>query len=122
MTLSELIAKLEAVEEGSRELDIDVHVTLAQTIHPEAVYTEGDDVFVADVYEDGLPVCYGLASDNAPHHTTSLDAALPWEVIHRVEYWDRRWQAVAKTGEIGTGRTEPLARRIAALKAKDAST
>lgn len=63
--------------------------------------------------------------DWVPPFTTSLDAAIPDENIESVQYEEAsgKWIAVNKDDGrlyIGVGNTEPLARRIAALKAVDA--
>lgn len=62
-----------------------------------------------------------LASD-CPHYTTSLDAAIPGENIILSLYQPKRqaWTAVHRSDRgdiVGTGASEPLARRVAALKA-----
>lgn len=92
--MTDLIARLEAATEGSRELD-------------KAIWLE--------IGESPMKLIL------CPHYTTSIDAALPGEDIHRVERvqsptvtWWKAYQGI----HIGQGKTEALARRIAALKAR----
>jgi hypothetical protein len=132
--LSDLIAKLEAAAEGSRELDARIHVAV---VNPAVMTDPGG-------YRGERPVKYELAQDvfadrgadfsdaadllGAPHYTTSLDAALPGENIvkvARLPHGKEGWMWVAlhnpSTGAslAGFGFTEALARRGAALKARE---
>ncbi len=101
MNTFDLVRRLEAATEGSRELDsaIGKIVNLPTMTSRE--------------YERWTP----------PHYTTSIDAKLPWENIIEVRQ-GKRWKAVqsefwcAKQHFVGMAQTEPLARRSAALKAK----
>jgi hypothetical protein len=95
--LNNLTARLEAAPEGSRELDLKIR----HAVEP-----------------------YNFSN---PHYTTSLDAKLPWENIVAVNYEhvSGNWMAAhlgEKTVTWGIGRTEPLARRIAALRARTAGS
>jgi hypothetical protein len=93
--MDDLIARLEAATEGGAVND--VYIELA--IHGRATRDP--------------PV---------PHYTTSLDAALPDEKIIKTEIDAQGWHATALAVDgrsvYGFGRTEALARRIAALKAR----
>lgn len=135
----ELIARLEAAEEGSRELDYAVaEVALADM---EITYGRGDcRITVAEAFAHQRkhkiysPEYVGrcISPDGLPHYTTSLDAKLPWENIEEVALHDvvegeplgtvwEAWHRDANTGKrtMGSGRTEVLARRVAALKARE---
>ena len=99
--LTALIERLEAAEEGSRELDGEIAVMLKPGFYPSS-----------DIAEKG-----------AAPYTTSLDTKLPWENIRHVghDHESRNWMAAhvgPKNTIWGIGKTEPLARRIAALRAK----
>ena len=108
MTIQDIITKLEQAEAGSRELDWEI---------ARALYPAGEGVLV--VTAPPLP------------YTTSIDAALPWENIVQVRSPDGnnakprgRWEAACQTREpghavYGYGHTEALARRVAALKARE---
>ena len=109
--MSDLIKRLEEATEGSRKLD-------------EAIY-----VAIGCPYDDDPRYYAFLHGDFPPLYTASLDAKLPWENIahvHAPDWHDAkppgRWQAAVDVGEgcavYGYGATEPLARRIAALKAR----
>ena len=105
--VDDLIAALEKAEAGSQDLDY--------RIYKAAVWKLGmttDDEYV-------------------PPYTTSLDAALPWENIEEVALHDivedeplgmvwEAWHVAKETGRrtMGAGHTEALARRIAALRAR----
>ena len=113
--MTDLLTRLENAKDGNRELDWAIR-----------------DQVCADAGE--------ISSHIAPHYTTSLDAALPWE---RECYWEisgprkylnipspvpNYWRAICRR-EVkalywkdyeGWGATEALARRIAALRARAA--
>lgn len=117
-----LIEKVEAATVGSRELDAEiwwwVDHKAAQGAHTSGVafsnreWTEDEKRRKGDAKVKQL----------APHYTTSLDAALPGENIVTVnrQFRDGRevWQAVQAGQHVAYAPTEPLARRIAALKAR----
>ena len=106
--MDELIARLVTREDGSRKLDegIDWRTT-----------TKGRWTTRS--------ACYGWPHYRSPpHYTTSRDAALPDEDIRMVLMRDDgRWAAWArnKNGDLYTAeaKTEALARRAAALKARE---
>ena len=102
--ITKLIAELEQVECGSRELDARIHVSIG------GEDTRGDDRLTEFV---------------VPHYTTSIDAALPGEKIKCVINLEDNSIVLAcgVNGEThhGHAKTEPLARRIAALKARQAA-
>lgn len=117
--MSDLIAKLEAATEGSRELDRMIGEHLGyKRIKPVSF----DCWFHPAGFSGALPMW-----------TTSIDAALPWENIVSVSrQMDGRWLAdhhhQAGPNIVnqfsGIGKTEALARRIAALsgnKAREAN-
>lgn len=106
---AELIARLEAAPEGSRELDrlIARHVGVGAALHNDT---------------SGI--------SRALDYTTSLDAKLPGENIESValdevvegEPLGTAWEAwhfdpETRRPTMGAGHTEVLARRVAALKA-----
>ncbi len=105
-----LIAKLEAAPEGSRELDDAIMLAVGAEAIPH-IETDDDEHF--EVYES----C---------HYTTSIDAKLPDERIrfsmllaggrHEAEAID-----AAGNYHLAVAATEPLARRSAALKAREAA-
>ena len=129
--LKSLIAELKQAKEGSRELDGDIAEQLG--FAEEAT----KDVFGMKRRENQKRSVYAPVdrgewarsiptneSWKAPYFTTSLDAKLPWENIRAVNYdhVSKNWMA-AHAGEKSItweiGKTEPLVRRIAALKARD---
>ena len=117
--LSDLIARLEAAPEGSRELDAEVW---AKVNGLEGEITAGWKL-ARWCWNVGS---IGLWDDELPHYTTSLDAALPGESVILSRRTDSgNWAALHSRGDgagsiEGVGRTEALARRIAALKAREA--
>ena len=142
MILASLIAKLEAAPEGSRELDEQIalatrtwtvwlskhrrwnfdspndrHFSWPQSSIPLHDTDTGRKIILSEMPWPGW-------ADEAdlPEWSTSLDAALPGENI--VEVYHLRsgaWMAVhqAEVSFEATAATEPLARRIAALKARE---
>jgi hypothetical protein len=94
--LAELIARLEAAAEGSRELDAAIAVA----------------VFGGGSHDPGT----------APHFTTSLDAALT--LVPEGRGWlmrsvgGRGFAAISNAGEASQAKTPALALCIAALKAR----
>ena len=134
--VDDLITQLEEAPEGSRELDAQIHAIvnggyLEQTGHPDgsiAVWGEDRGIKKASVsgheYRDRDFICDAKFS---PRYTTSLDAKIPGENIVSISelYLKRhggyspRWFAMHRNGIMGVGHTEPLARRIAALKARE---
>lgn len=114
--ISELIAKMEAATEGSRELDGPIYRSHVEK--PDAYWARND------WWPCEVTFCKRF---NVPHYTTSLDAKLSWESIVRVEclrdsvgtvYWSAHHQVSEDEVVIGHGNNEILARRIAALKAR----
>lgn len=100
----ELIAKLEASTEGSRELDADIARRIGTTV---TVIPSGP----ID-YRTGLYI---------KRYTTSLDAKIPGEnttrmTICRGIYWAHNLTEDERL-TVAYALTEPLARRIAAIKA-----
>lgn len=125
-----LIRDLEAAPEGSRELDERIATVVYGA--PEFAVLPGGQRSNTKLFKYGN----GLAGNIVPAWTTYLDAALPWENIVEVmlislgdgegEFLGNAWVAThedPETGEHtnGEGQTEPLARRLAALKAQSVS-
>ncbi len=115
--LQTLIARLEAASEGSRELDRAIHlVFFADFIKERGMVEDGDG------WRDP-----GYGAIAPPQdYTVSLDAALPGERIVSIRKCDDAlWLADALDerghAHFGEGKTEALARRIAALKAREAT-
>lgn len=122
MTLSELIAKLEEAEEGSRELDAEIFrlmgLTDLQERHCENwCRMDGRTDLTRDRYIQAW----------APPYTTSLDAALTlvredcdWVINSRGRY-ACVWESKESGGEghwESRGKPLPVALCIAALKAR----
>ena len=103
-TVLDLIARLEAaLTEGSRELDGLIAVLIRPGFYPSV----------------------GIAEKDAPHYTTSLDAAVPGENIVEMYRFgpDLKFRVRHSWGDgrsaIGEHKSEAIARRIAALKARE---
>ncbi|KKN90000.1 hypothetical protein LCGC14_0231120 [marine sediment metagenome] len=118
---SDIIAKLEKVPEGSRELDALVGKAIGYAGLGEVSDQRAIEAVAAADRESILTI---------GEVTTSLDAKLPWENIVRVAIFEMKgkikcdathWDEATKTATLGTGHTEPLARRCAALKAWEES-
>lgn len=112
--LHALIEKLEQATGPSRELNREIGSALG---------------YVAfDICTDLLGNPFGSPEDAFPNFTGSIDAALPGESIRKVERIRSNggkavWMAVQdgvgiQCGFEGYGSSEPLARRIAALRAR----
>ena len=112
MTLPELIAALEATE-GSRQLDLTIERLAVGNVPLH--WRVGSQGAILGGFDD--------VNECIPHYTTSLDAKLPGENIVRSEIIFGGWWRATHLGKKGRheGRaiTEPLARRIAALKAME---
>lgn len=128
MTRAELIAALERADGPSRELDAHLHE--ADSVAPDwKRWIVGGEPF-------------GHIDNRVPLYTARADAKLPWEdngwweingprrYLHipspSPNYWRASfapWRGEARqwVEHVGWGATEALARRIAALKAQDAS-
>lgn len=110
-----LIKRLESATEGSRELDCDIWRTLGHPLGREIRASGMDD-------EPGRYICTE-GDEKVPRLTTSLDAKLPWENITGMGWADGEchalhWDPETKTQALGSAHTEPLARRVAALRAR----
>lgn len=104
MTNAELVAKLEAATEGSRELDYAVEMS---RYDPETMYALNLKL-----------------SGDLPHYTTSLDAALtlvPEGYCWSIGFAGRTIANVWKTPTPSKGGTPALALCIAALKARESA-
>lgn len=121
--MKDLLARLEAAEAGSRELDLEIEKALGYC-DLFAWYDEKDgNLYWHEHHEFGSTTAAELLAGPLHHYTTSLDAAAPGESIRHVMLLaDGRWEASAldENGNYHTveAATEALARRIAALKAK----
>ena len=127
----ELIGRLAAATEGSAELDAAVisHLVGAKMEYVEragrwCLYRDGTDPkgnarLWAPRGDDEYRLYRFLVDGRGP--TRSLDAALPGERIIKTEIDADGWHATALTVDgrsvYGFGKTEALARRIAALRA-----
>jgi hypothetical protein len=121
--LTALIAKLKAAPEGSRELDEAIATAIG---YVRDANVEGCWFSLRGELADQINAPYEL--NPLPPFTTSRDAALPGEEIVKVErftmgmgdmarpFW-RAWANGSDVQVIGCGKTEPLARRAAALRA-----
>ncbi len=130
--LHPLIAKLEAATEGSRELDLEAHKVVG-LCDPTAEYVSTIEGLRWFEHHPEVPGgADECIEEPLPYYTTSLDAKLPEENIidsrrltgHRVSVPDTWWaRHETQNGSIvqGYGHTEVLARRIAALEAKELS-
>lgn len=116
-SLDELIAEIKGAPEGNDALDARIHFGFRVTVG------RSQDVASLLINEGiGWPTVKAALDDSIPPFTTSLDASLDGEEIIFVlrSVKRRRWGAMqrAKSGKevLGWARTEPLARRLAALK------
>ena len=132
--MSDLIKRLQEAPEGSRGLDNQVALAVGWVrLSPSQIKRRhGGWIHPSDTRKDGsfnyptdLDSLHGtdIWRDPSPY-TTSIDAALPGEDIRVVTMLcDGMWEAQAfdKNGnyQIGEANTEALARRIAALKARE---
>jgi hypothetical protein len=114
-----LITRLEAAAEGSRELDAEIAAREGIQSRPRR------DSRGRSKGREWLEDSHGGVSAwrrEPPPYTQSLDAKIRGEDIHRVERVDTDsgylWTAYQRH-EFGAARTEILARRIAALKARE---
>ena len=131
----DLIARLEQAERGSRELDIyigahvngrDVHVSMNNELLGTSRAPPHDVSILGWIDPGKHSNNFSEAGRKPPYpqFSTSLDAKLPGENIVEVRWTEFEWMAVQKIeggGHIeGKARTEPLARRVACLKAMEA--
>ncbi|MFQ5741954.1 MAG: hypothetical protein ACE5HV_00015 [Acidobacteriota bacterium] len=116
--MDDLTARLEAAEKGSRELDGRMFCWRYNFVFNRVQI--GSTIQLFYNHRDGA----GQVATGFPFYTTSLDAALPGENITLACIYDREkgiWRAVNEADGIetyGFAKTEALARRIAALKAR----
>lgn len=109
--LQALISKLEQVEEGGRELDLQIERMIVGSVPLH--WRVGSGGVILSGFDD--------VSESVPRYTTSIDAKLPGENIHGTQRLPGGWRAY-HCDEDGNSayafaKTEPLARRLAALKA-----
>lgn len=121
MTHTDLIQRLEEATEGSRQADMEIADAIGWTHVPPAL--SGPECWLDE---------NGLTQAMLPDYTTSRDAALPWENIEQVALhevvegeplgtvWEA-WHVDPETQRrtMGAGWTEAIARRVAALKARE---
>jgi len=115
--LGALIAELESAEAGSQALDIRIHYGF------RILGGLGEDV-ASLLIKEGVswPTVQATLNETVPPYSTSLDAALQGEeivfAIRSVRHGG--WGAMQRTStggeELAWAATEPLARRLAALK------
>ncbi len=116
--MSDLLSRLEAVPEGNRDFDVELHfLALNPEENPSGLFSYGRNWL-------GKELWLGAVREGCPHYTTSLDAKLPGENIVKTELCSGEWVAYHDPGEHhpyvkGYGHTEALARRGAALRARD---
>ena len=116
--LALLIAEIESAAAGSGELDARIHFGFR-------VATRRSPDISALLIEQGItwPTVEAVLDEQIPPFTTSLDAALEGEEITFVIRSTKRgrWGAMQKAGcgeeVLAWAATEPLARRLAALRA-----
>lgn len=116
-SLDELIAEIEEAPEGNDALDARIHFGF------RVIVGKSQDIATLLITEGiSWPVVKAALDDSIPPFTTSLDESLDGEEIIFVlrSAKRRRWGAMqrATSGEevLGWAHTEPLARRLAALK------
>lgn len=124
--MEDLIKRLEEATEGSRELDAEIALLVGYTHERQSRERR-------PWWRDpqGRRIGFDSWSDRPPPFSTSLDAKLPWENIVEMAWHEtvpgeplgevcEAWHLNRETGKraMGAGHTEPLARRIAALKAR----
>ena len=109
--MTDLLTRLEKATEGSRELDAEIYEDLTGK-HIEPLEAVSGETILWEPMHD------------VPHYTASLDAKLPWENIVRTWRSEGYWHAEhlnedSYTFFAGRAKTEVLARRIAALRARE---
>lgn len=134
--MKDLLAKLEAAPEGSRELDAEIHIAV---VNPKvmvdggsydgkqpAVYKPSVEAFAN--WEDTMASAADLMG--TPRYTTSIDAALTlppawdWEIDYDSDMDGKNGLAVCRMGDPmlrieGEASTPALAVCIARLRARD---
>ena len=125
--MKDLIEKLEAAETGSRELDAEILTTLGTHVLEKRARDQKAWWYEVggERYDRLDPNPYSYRVKTVPRYTTSIDAALSGErVTATLLRANGKWyaQALDKQNVFHTGEanTEALARRIAALKAREA--
>ena len=125
MTTPDPIARLEAADKGSRELDLEVHKA-AKLCDPSAWYSEHFDQLEWNEHHPEAP---GGADEFCtaplPHYTTNFDAALT--LVRGDLWWRVEGRGKAFTAQIGKSRQfhagaagPALAICIAAFRAREA--
>ncbi len=116
--LDNLLHDLQQAEEGSRKLDILISFVIGET---PARHRPVIRILLEDETKTAL-ICK-LIGEDFPRYTASLDAKLPDENVVLSMYSEARgkWAAAHKPAggeeQVAWAATEPLARRLAALKA-----
>lgn len=119
--LSTLISELETAKGGSQDLDIRIHYGF------RILGGHGEDI-ASLLIKNGIswPTVQETLHETVPPYSTSLDASLQGEeiVFSIRSAKERRWGAMQRTAdggeELAWAATEPLARRLAALKSHHA--
>ena len=121
MALDELIETLEVAERGSRALDIRIEYCLGVAL--------GGRVDIAStLIEEGISwkTVSETLDSRVPPYTTSLDAAVEGEAVEfavkseKRERWGAMHRSTNRQEFLAWAATEPLARRLAALKGRRA--
>ncbi len=115
--LGALITELESAEGGSQSLDVRIH-------HGFRVLGGFGEDMASLLIKEGVswPTVQATLNEIVPAYSTSLDAALQGEdIVFSIRSAKaRRWGAMQRTAsggeELAWAATEPLARRLAALK------
>lgn len=115
--LGALICELESAKCGSKALDVRIHYGFRMSDD------KGEDVASLLIREGvSWPTVQAALDEIVPPYSTSLDAALEGEeIVFSVRSSrDHRWGAMQRTAsggeELAWAATEPLARRLAALR------
>jgi hypothetical protein len=124
--MTDLIARLEAATEGSRELDayvaraVGINVTYSNEITPEPC---GDDDCYLPNYTTSIDAALALIERKLPG--SYIDLSGPRKYLHIPTPAPNHWRAEIRAQSFGWGATAPLALVLAilrALSAHDAST
>ena len=128
MNKNDLITRMEQAPEGSRELDALCHQSatgcLGHILRNETTSEASFWISKASPSTDMDDADWCINERVLPHYTTSLDAKLPWEnIVYVMKLGESRWETRHQNEsglsyEDGIAATEPLARRLAAMKGR----
>ena len=133
MTDDKLIRDLEEAREGDRYLDVrimayaegrDVRIDQNNAVLAKSQKPPHDECLLGFVDPGKTHLNFQPSRADFPRHSTSLDAKLPWENIVAVMTDGTVWKATHFDEEQqeyfeAVAHTEPLARRSAALRARE---